>query len=165
MNPKQNRLVVLALLLSAATIVTWRLMRSEAPTPGCVQRIEPQSASPTRDTRPTIKTATVVTKTAALAVRWNQPERTIEFFNDPELAPSWVIQSGQEFWRSPATADRRENPAGADNPHFKHAELDRMSHVLVQNPVTGVAEIDVGNYYARADRDGLKFSPSRVAAM
>src|SRR5262249_5679513 len=133
--------------LCAATIITWSSVRPQAPTPSRLQDVQPQKSSVVAQDlspRANLNPDATIGKAAAHAEIWHQPERTIQFFNNPDHAPAWVIKRGQEFWRSPVT------------------DME-TSHSLVQNPVTGVAEIDAGIYYARADRDGLKFSPSRVA--
>jgi Calx-beta domain len=153
MISKQNRVLALLLLVCAAAVATWCRLGSNGPTSRSVQNIEPyraNAANPIKSGAAT-KPGEAVKIVAAEGAAWNLAERTIQFFNDPELAPSWAIKSGQEFWRSPVPVEPEV--------------VERVNHALVENPVTGVAEIDAGNYYARADRDGLKFSPSRVATM
>src|SRR5262245_11114309 len=132
MNPKQSRLLVLALLVSATAIITWRSLRTEAPITRATANVKAH-----RTVAADIKPAEIKTDSAPAAAL-NPPERTIQFIDKPELAPGWVIKYGQEFWRYPTPNENL---------------TERENHALIANETTGGAEVDAGNYAARVDRD------------
>ncbi len=91
---------------------------------------------------------------------------SIQVFNNPGLAPLWAIRFGGEFWRHEASSPTGANPDGAAaavQPPFSLGEvIERVEHALAVDPATGLPGVDAGNYRARFDGQGLRFSPCRA---
>ncbi len=93
----------------------------------------------------------------------SKPVGVIQVLAQPDLAPTWAVKYGAEFWEHStadmATSSRPNDVHSAASPPFSLGEvMDRVNHALVAEKSSG-AEVAAGNYRAQFDGQGFQLSP------
>lgn len=161
MNYQNSRRLVMGLLVCAGAVILWQ--RNSATHSGNLQTHN--SGQPIVATAPSPKPAQrnlAMTPQAPAA----QTSAKFQILNDPDAAPVWAVKFGGEFWRHHLPVTGEDAAAGKAstliNPPFSLGDvIERVSHAVDTDPVTGNPQIAARNYVAQFDGQGMEFSPSK----